>query len=90
MSRILTKIETAKIRVEWTCREGQGAKEFESVQELATQFYKEQRRHVYINTKIYLDTPSLFKDQVDERQLQLQCSLDRLKNSIEKLESTNL
>jgi len=38
-----------------------------SVQELADQFYEEQKRHVYITPKTYLDALGLFKDQVDEK-----------------------
>lgn len=39
-----------------------------SVQELATRFYDEQKRRVYITPKTYLDALNLFKYQLGEKQ----------------------
>lgn len=42
-----------------------------SVQELTTSFYEEQKRRVYITPKTYLDALGLFKDELNEKQEEL-------------------
>lgn len=58
-------------------------------QDLALKYYEEQRRRVYITPKTYLDSLSLFKQQLGCKQLALNESLTRLNNGIRKLEATN-
>lgn len=60
------------------------------VEELSEQFMEEQKRSVYITPKSFLDALQLFKDQSFEKQQQQNRNYNRLKNGIDKLESTNL
>jgi dynein heavy chain, axonemal len=60
-----------------------------SAQDLALRFYEDQRRRVYITPKTYLDALSLFRQQLDGKQRELETSLGRLQNGIRKLEATN-
>ena len=61
-----------------------------SVQELTTSFYEQQKRRVYITPKTYLDALGLFKDELNEKQEELNSKLTRIKNGINKLEATNV
>ena len=60
-----------------------------SIQDLSKQFFDEQKRRVYITPKTFLDALSMFKETLDLKSEELNHSLNRLKNGIDKLEVTN-
>jgi len=48
------------------------------IQEAATAFFNEQKRHVYITPKTFIDALSLFKTQLNEQHLKTAAKYDRL------------
>ena len=60
-----------------------------SIQDLSKQFFDEQKRRVYITPKTFLDALKMFKETLDLKSEELNHSLNRLKNGIDKLELTN-
>jgi len=60
-----------------------------SVESMATKFYDELRRKVYVTPKSYLDGINLYAEQLDKKREEYNIKIDRLSKGLATLDETN-
>lgn len=61
----------------------------ESVEDIASKFWEEMRRKVYVTPKSYLDGITMYLKQLDTKREESRVNLSRLSNGCTKLKDTN-